>query len=162
MEQQLPLKDIHLPDAISWWPPAIGWWILVSLLIALGAFLIFWSLRKIKQGQYRKAALKELEQQHAKYNQHGDSSQYIAQLNQLLRRVALQCYGRNTVAHLSGEAWISFLQQHCPEKKFDNSIVTELVNAAYIAKPAVADDTKTIDARTQMTRLWIKHHRRPA
>jgi len=32
------LRDIHLPDAISWWTPAIGWWILLALVIA--AFIV--------------------------------------------------------------------------------------------------------------------------
>jgi hypothetical protein len=26
------LKDIHLPDDISWWPLAIGWWLLITIL----------------------------------------------------------------------------------------------------------------------------------
>ncbi|MDP7406676.1 MAG: DUF4381 domain-containing protein, partial [SAR324 cluster bacterium] len=22
------LRDVHLPPAVSWWPPAPGWWII--------------------------------------------------------------------------------------------------------------------------------------
>ena len=157
MEQQLPLKDIHLPDAISWWPPALGWWILVPCVIALIAVLLWWSIHRIKQGQYRRCALKELEQQQARYKEHGDTLQYISQLNQLLRRVALQCYGRNVVAQLTGDTWLAFLQQHCSAKQFDTDTATKLINAAYRAEPEIA-----IDASTQLTRLWIKTHRRPA
>ena len=25
------LRDIHLPDPVSWWPPAPGWWIAVGI-----------------------------------------------------------------------------------------------------------------------------------
>jgi hypothetical protein len=28
---QLPLRDIHLPEPISWWPLAYGWWILLGV-----------------------------------------------------------------------------------------------------------------------------------
>jgi len=34
MVNELPLKDIHLPDAITWWPLAIGWWLLIVMVIA--------------------------------------------------------------------------------------------------------------------------------
>ncbi len=23
---ELPLRDLHLPDAVGWWPLAPGWW----------------------------------------------------------------------------------------------------------------------------------------
>ena len=28
--QQIPLRDLHLPDAISWWPLAPGWWLAIA------------------------------------------------------------------------------------------------------------------------------------
>ena len=36
-QNALPLRDLHLPDAIGWWPPAPGWWVLFVLALAAGA-----------------------------------------------------------------------------------------------------------------------------
>ena len=33
------LRDIHLPQAVHWWPPAPGWWIVAALLLALTIWL---------------------------------------------------------------------------------------------------------------------------
>ena len=54
--QQLPLRDIHLPEAVSWWPPAYGWWLLVVLLgaCAWGA----WSL--VRKGVARRREVEVL------------------------------------------------------------------------------------------------------
>jgi hypothetical protein len=33
------LADIHLPEAVSFWPPAPGWWILALILLGIALFL---------------------------------------------------------------------------------------------------------------------------
>ena len=42
----IPLRDIHLPGDISWWPPAIGWWIVAALIILLGLGLYMLKRRR--------------------------------------------------------------------------------------------------------------------
>jgi len=37
----IPLRDIHLPDPIGWWPPAPGWSIVLGLLVLASAGLAF-------------------------------------------------------------------------------------------------------------------------
>ena len=45
------LRDIHLPEPISWWPPAPGWWILAVASCALLA----WILKYLHQPLSRQA-----------------------------------------------------------------------------------------------------------
>ena len=60
---EIPLRDIHLPEPISWWPLAPGWWILVGGLLAL-AILGFLAWRFYARRQIRRAerALASIEQ----------------------------------------------------------------------------------------------------
>ena len=34
---ELPLRDIHLPEPVSWWPMAPGWWWVIGLLLLASA-----------------------------------------------------------------------------------------------------------------------------
>ena len=155
MEQQLPLKDIHLPEAVSWWPPAIGWWLLALFSVLLLATLITWTIRTIKQRRYRHAALAELQQYTALFEANGNVRDYADRVNRLLRRVAIQCYGRTAVSHLTGKQWENFLQTQCPHKDFDTDTAHQLLKAAYAKdpQPSLADSS-------QLARVWIKKHSR--
>ena len=35
------LKPLHLPPDPSWWPPAIGWWVLLLVLVILAAWILY-------------------------------------------------------------------------------------------------------------------------
>ena len=43
------LRDIHLPQAVHWWPPAPGWWIVAAVVLAL----MIW-LSRYLQARYRR------------------------------------------------------------------------------------------------------------
>ena len=96
------LRDIHLPEPVSWWPPAPGWW--VALLLSLAAiFFVVYYLRKYwLQRRYRRVALLELG--NFSLNDERNNQVLLEEISALLRRVALQAYGREKVAPLTGES----------------------------------------------------------
>lgn len=98
------LAPLRAPDAITWWPLAPGWWILIAcacLMLALLAWL-FW--RRWSARAYRRQAQTLLE------DLDRTSTDYFGDVNRILKAVALRSYGRRRVAQLSGGAWLAFLQ----------------------------------------------------
>ncbi len=106
--QQLPLRDIHLPEPISWWPPAPGWLGLLVLfvLLLISALFIF---RLRQKGRLRRASRAGIEQVFTAYHTHGNPQHLVDGLSVLLRRIALSHYPRSEVAGLTGDAWLEFL-----------------------------------------------------
>ena len=101
------LRDIHLPEAISLWPLAPGWWVLAATLFAAVAFAFF--ERRRRRGSVRRAALDELEALAAEARGGLATSDLAGRLQTLLRRVALVRKGRAEVAGLHGPPWYTLL-----------------------------------------------------
>lgn len=106
----LPLRDIHLPDPVGWWPPAPLWWLLAALLAAAVAIGL-WHYRR---GRTRRAALRELAALRAQFAGHQDAACLLRDLSALMRRVALAHHPRAAVAGLCGDAWLDFLDRSGP------------------------------------------------
>ncbi len=150
----LPLRDIHLPHAISWWPPAPGWWLLLVVLI-VAAWLGWWWL---KQRQSTTAvfkpniALRELDQLLAKHKP--NSKALLRELSILLRRVAISHYGRERVSGYTGAAWVAFLNETAGKPLFQGSLEPLLVELPY--RPEAQVETAAFVAAV---REWIKVQR---
>jgi hypothetical protein len=148
------LRDIHLPEPVSWWPPALGWWLValtaMVLLIVGGWFYVKYILRK----RYRKAALAELRLLQEKRQSHTNREQ-LAQLASLLRRVAIQTCGRHQVAPLAGDRWLRFLDESGHTDQFSNGVGRLLGEDHYRA------ETKMIPQELfQLAGKWIGGHRK--
>jgi hypothetical protein len=101
------LAPAHAPPPPGWWPPAPGWWGL-TLLVLLGIAALLIGLRRPPR-RLRRAALRQL----ARLEQAGHDDAHLArQLEDLLRRYAVARFGRETVAGLTGAAWIDFVVAH--------------------------------------------------
>ena len=94
------LADIVVPESISWWPPAIGWWVLLSVLLLAVIASAFVLYRRWQRDAYRRQALFELQTA----NSH-------RQINQILKRTALQVFPRAEIASLTGKNWIQWLNK---------------------------------------------------
>lgn len=113
------LRDVHLPDPISWWPPAVGWWmILVGLVIVVGLVLLATSHRR--RTRLRRVALGQLEQVKQHYAVHADDQWAITEVSHLLRRYALAVFSRSEVAGLSGQSWLNFLDRSGGTNQFSD------------------------------------------
>lgn len=127
MEPNLPLRDIHLPEPIGWWPPAPGWWLLLFGIPALLALLV-WLWRRWRRPTVKKLALRELD---AIAGDAADARVKLQRLGTLLRRVCLSIYPRAEVAGLAGEAWLAFLDRQVGDRRFSEGAGRLLLEAAY-------------------------------
>lgn len=84
------LRDIHLPAAPPWWPPAPGWWILAALALVGVAVAVWLWRRRRKVVAKRRRVLREVDHLVERYRGDSDHAALAAGLHQLLRRVARQ------------------------------------------------------------------------
>jgi len=152
--EQLPLKDIHLPEPIHWWPPAIGWWLLMVLvpLLIVAAIFLFKRLRRqtaLKTAGKLLAALRK--------DQNRDSLQALIALSALLRRVAISTAPRTDVAALSGEAWLAYLDTAFPDKPFSQGPGRFLADVQY---RQAAPEELDLDALFALCEQWLKRQRK--
>jgi hypothetical protein len=128
----LPLKDIHTPEMISWWPPALGWWllaILVPLSILLGV-RIYKQLTRKTAVKTAKKFLKAL-----KLDTAADNGKKLNELSMLVRRVAISTSPRTEVASLTGRAWLTFLDNSVKGASFTEGVGRHLAEAQYRQSP---------------------------
>ena len=147
------LHDIHLPEAIGWWPLAPGWYVLTLLLIILLVTVIFLMSRYYLNGRARRQALRLLMTYQQSYPKQANSQLSAARVSELLKRVALVYFPREQVASLQGESWLTFLNTTSNGLDF-NCVHTELLEAPYQA---------TIDCDLHnlfiVARAWISQRR---
>jgi len=149
----LPLRDIHLPDSVSWWPLAIGWWLL-PLLVVLISFSVYKFVKykkKNKKIAYKKIAFNEFNSLRAQYKNNENSAELIRDISALLRRIALSYLPRENVASLTGSQWIEQLNHLCSQEIFTNEIASQLENAPYM--PQSNFDNKKLLATCES---WIQ------
>lgn len=95
------LHDLLVPAPVPWWPPAPGWYFILTIVLVLALGLALWALRRRLRNAYRREALAALNA--------GPAS--AIEIATLLKRAALTAYPRAQVAGLSGKAWLDWLVQ---------------------------------------------------
>ncbi len=128
----LPLKDIHTPEMIGWWPPALGWWLLAILIPVAIAFLI-WLFKRLTRKTAIKTAKKFLNE--LKLDTTADNGKKLTELSMLVRRVAISTSPRTKVASLTGHSWLAFLDDSVKGSPFSEGVGRYLADAPYRQSP---------------------------
>ena len=126
---QIPLRDIHLPGPVSWWPPAVGWWI-VAALVFVGLAIAWIHYRRRER---ERAALKALKGVLRALDDGQEPSRCLQRMSMLMRRFAMSVGGEATaVAGLTGERWLAFLDSRWDRDTFSRGVGRALAVAPYV------------------------------
>lgn len=129
--EQIPLRDLHLPEAIGWWPPAPGWWVLLALAVGglvLAAHALY---RRHRRNAPRRLALRHLARLRRDYARDADLARFATGLSALLRRAMLAYAPRQEVAGLTGHAWLEWLDRGLERRPFSEGPGRTLLELPY-------------------------------
>ncbi len=147
-EQQLPLRDIHLPEPISLlWPLAPGWWLLLASVVVL-ILVSIWILRVRRRNAPKRCALRNLNKLEKVYSD--NPKKLMQEISTLLRRFYITKYPRHKVASLTGDSWLKFL---------DNQLGKQLLgreSRCLIDAPYRQNVNIDIEALLKLCRVLIK------
>ena len=146
------LKELPLPEPVSWWPQTPGWFVL-AVLVLLGLGWVGWRLwRRYQRNAYRRDGLAQLDAMLS-------DPTALNNLPFLLRKSALKAGARNQVAGLRGEDWIAWLNDSARRplfKEFDGDALDRL---AYAGDADRAIDDAWARHLVEASKAWMRSHR---
>lgn len=130
-ETALPLRDLHLPDPVGWWPLAPGWWGVIAILVLVLGYVFRRVYRRWQINAPRRYAMRELARYEADYLVHRDPVALGKQLSELLRRGMLAYAPREEMAGLTGNEWLAWLDRGMPLPYFHTEGGRSLLDLPY-------------------------------
>ena len=150
------LADIHLPVAISYWPPAPGWWLLAASLLALFVYASNKIARWVRQRRICEQALAELERCYGALARTEELDpdrlklRFVNEFNSVMRRVALYHFPQANVASLAGVAWVDFIRETGDSSLLSDEISQALSYGRFQTKIEV-----DVNALNNLGQQWI-------
>lgn len=146
MDNNLPeLRDIHLPNGVSLFPVAYGWWLILAaiILVILMTQFVFY-LRRYSKSRYAIKLLHNISLLNAVYA--------AEQMSEILRRICVLKYKDATT--LMGKDWLNFLNEHAKEK-LNGKPAELLINAPYIPQDSNTYSEKDAEKLREFCKQWI-------
>lgn len=144
------LKELPLPEPVSWLPAAPGWWVVGALLGVVLAGLVWARVRAYRRQRYRRVAL-------ARIDSMREDAAVVGELPLVLRATALAAYPRDEVASLRGAAWVTWLNEHGGH--FEPADAECLDRLPYDPQATHRLPPATTSRLLSTSRAWVKGHR---
>ena len=148
------MNEVVLPNAISWLPQTLGWQVLLLAVMAFIVMRLASALLSWYYNRYRSAALVALDSLFASPKR----AVAAKQLPELLKATALQAYPRETVASLTGEEWLAFLNITAPTPCFDEVNGKLLMRLSYHNVDCVGLSDAELDSLYAAAKHWVQMH----
>jgi len=152
------LRDIALPQPVSWMPQTWGWALLAGLLVVAILVALFAWIRRYRRNAYRREALRLLDDIVVDIRNPSRRERGIHALTELLKRTALAAWPRSDVAALSGAAWARFLDER-DHSRAATALARLLDDFEYHDRSVVAGlPSNVADDLVLRSRRWIARH----
>lgn len=146
------LRDIHAAPAVSWWPPAPGWWVLALVVVVALIWLARRGLVRFRVRQRRRQMLAWIDHLNTSTDAQREPQAYLSTLNRIFKLVALRAFPERRCAVMAGQEWVEFLSSQMGD---DSAAESLGVLAVGPYDPAPQFDAETL---CELTRQWIRKH----
>ena len=137
------LKDIHTPAIIENWPIAIGYWLVLMILISSLIFTAIWLTRRYKRSAAKPMAIRELDFLDINH------SNITVDINTLIKRAAISYLPRDQVAGLEGQAWYAWMDN---QVKHSTPALHQLLDKRYQRDDLSLDEVRQLK---YLTKRWL-------
>jgi len=152
------LRDIRGLDAVSWWPLAPGWWIVLAAVIALAVVAVLWRrfAPVMTFGRPRdwrvdaRRLLRDLRRRLPAL----DARDAITEFSELMRRIAMARTARDECAGLAGAQWLQWLTERDPQG-FDWNEYGRLLTEVPYAPPGTQVDADDLRRLLDAAGRWV-------
>lgn len=157
------LQDIIVPDSIGFFPPAPAWgaaaFLLAFFLIRQG-YRLFWAYQANRYRREAQKRLDRLEKIILTDSDPGQRRRAAMTLPELLKQTAISAYSRETVAALSQDRWLEFLNEHGRTTDFSGDPGRLLLVCAYETPDRISAVSQS-DFMALIIAIgkWIKKHK---
>ncbi len=149
------LRDIQLPEAISWWPLAPGWWILIMFAASFLGLTVFRLLKHHRSNLYRRQAIKNLSRINAQ--QDLTVNQKLVLLFETLKQTIKSAYPDQNFSSRDLNAFVNILQQSCSVTIFED-LPADLNSILYGKDATVQNSNELLEKLLVSAAIWIKKH----
>ncbi len=150
--------DLIEPAPVPFSFHAPGWYVVEALLLMLLLLGAYWLIRYRRRNRYRREALQWLGSRMIALHAQQAYMQQLYEADMLMKRIAMKIYGREQVAALQGNEWISFLNRQYRRGGLFSEADSYLLTDMLYKSPGTANVADT-DHFISKTSNWIRYHK---
>ncbi|MDG3583878.1 MULTISPECIES: DUF4381 domain-containing protein [Galbibacter] len=141
----LKLAPLYEPERVPFTFETIGWKVLAIVLVVLACLIAYYLIKRYYKNAYRREAITKL-------NQAGS----VLDILVIVKVVAMQTFGRETVGPLYGREWLEFLDDAVDEPLF--APYKEDIEEVTYRSNTLAPETRELILLN--SKKWIRTHAR--